>query len=113
MIRGELWFADLGIPFGSETGYRRPVIIIQTDLFNVSKIKTIEIVPLTTNLILGEAPGNVIISKKDSQLPKDSVAVVSQLTAIDKTRFIEKIGKINKNIMKEIETGIKLVLNIE
>ncbi|UTC62177.1 type II toxin-antitoxin system PemK/MazF family toxin [Treponema sp. OMZ 788] len=113
MMRGELWFADLGIPFGSETGYRRPVIIMQNDLFNVSKIRTIEVVPLTTNLILGEAPGNVIINKKNSKLPKDSVAVVSQLTAIDKTRFIEKIGKINKNLIKEIESGIRLVLDIE
>ena len=98
MIRGELWWADFGIPFRSEPGFRRPVLIIQNDDFNKSNIGTIVVMPLTTNLLLEEAPGNVLIEKEDSNLSRDSVAVVSQLYAIDKMRLIERISKINNEI---------------
>ncbi|HEY9054833.1 MAG TPA: type II toxin-antitoxin system PemK/MazF family toxin [Rectinemataceae bacterium] len=113
MTRGELWWADFGITFGSETGYRRPVLIMQNDAFNESKIRTVVIVPLTTNLALADAPGNVYIDKKASGLSKDSVAVVSQLSAIDKRRINDKVGKIEGGILNEIEEGIKLVLGID
>lgn len=93
MTRGELWWADFGLPFGSEPGFRRPVLIVQDDAFNKSTIHTIIILPLTTNLALAEAPGNVFIEKEETGLTKDSVLVVSQLSAIDKKRLIEFIGK--------------------
>ncbi len=77
MMRGELWWADFGIPFGSEPGYKRPVLIIQNDYFNNSKINTTIVIPLTTNMILADAPGNILITRNESNLKKDSVIVLS------------------------------------
>jgi mRNA interferase MazF len=113
MTRGEIWWADFGVPFGSETGFRRPVVIIQDDAFNRSKINTVIIIPLTTNLVLAEAPGNVLLEKEESRLTKDSVLVVSQLAAIDRKRLVEQSGKLDKQIIEEAEVGIKLVLGIK
>jgi len=113
MTRGEIWWADFGVPFGSEIGFRRPVVIIQDDAFNRSKINTVIIIPLTTNLVLAEAPGNVFIEKEESKLSKDSVLIVSQLSAIDRKRLIEQAGKLEKQIMEETEEGIKLVLGMK
>ncbi|VBB40081.1 mRNA interferase MazF6 [uncultured Spirochaetota bacterium] len=112
MIRGEIWWADFGMPFGSEPGFFRPVVILQADTFNRSKIGTVIILPLTTNLILSEAPGNVYLEKTETELPKDSVAVVSQITVIDKKRMREMVGTLKKERLKEIEEGIKLVLGL-
>lgn len=112
MIRGEVWWADLGIPFGSEPGFKRPVLIIQNDEFNRSSINTIVIVPFTTNLALAEAPGNVFLDSVDSGLSKDSVIVSSQITAIDRQRLTEKISKIEKRFFGEIEEGINIVLGM-
>ena len=113
MTRGELWWIDLGIPFGSETGYRRPVIIVQNDFFNRSQINTTIIVPLSTNLLLAEAPGNVLITKRESKLTKDSVIVLSQIKVVDRGRLIEKISKIDITIMRRIEDNIMFVLGIK
>ncbi len=110
MIRGEIWWADFGIPFGSETGFRRPVLVIQDDSFNKSKISTIIVIPLTTNLALENAPGNVLIEKEESGLSKDSILVVSQLSAIDKVRMIERISKIESYILREVEYGMHMIL---
>jgi mRNA interferase MazF len=112
MIRGDIWWADFGIPFGSEPGFRRPVLIIQIDAFNKSKLNTIIVIPLTTNLLLENAPGNVLIEKDESCLSKDSVIVVSQIYAIDKHRLIERVSTINRSILREVEYGLKMVLGI-
>jgi mRNA interferase MazF len=113
MIRGELWWADYGIPYGSEPGYRRPVMIIQNDFFNNSKINTTVVVPLTTNLLLADAPGNILINKNDSKLTKNSVIVISQIGVIDKERLIEKISKVNYKIMERIENNIMFLLGMK
>lgn len=113
MIRGELWWTDFGIPIGSEPGFKGPTLIIQDNSFNRSKIRTVIILPLTTNLNLIEAPGNVYVNKKDSQLSKDSVINVSQISVLDKSRLIKKIGKLNINILNEVEIGLRLVLGME
>jgi mRNA interferase MazF len=113
MIRGEIWWIDYGIPYGSEPGYRRPVIIIQNDLFNASKINTTIVIPVSTNLLLADVPGNIILKKEDSKLKKNSVILLSQIGVIDKERLIEKISKINKEIMREIENAILFVLGIK
>jgi len=112
MIRGELWWAEFGIPYGSEIGYSRPVLIVQDDSFNESRIKTVVILPLTTNLRLLEAPGNVLLKKRESKLQNDSVIIIAQLYAIDRNRFKERISKIPREIMEQVETGMKLVLGI-
>jgi len=113
MIRGEICWADFGIPFGSEPGFRRPVFIIQDDSFNKSKIGTVIVVPITSNMLLEDAPGNVRLEKEDSGLSKESVVVVSQMGVIDKTRIIERVGNVNKGIIQDIEEGIKLVLGLK
>jgi mRNA interferase MazF len=112
LIRGEIWWADFGIPFGSEPGYRRPVLIIQDDAFNESRIDTVVVLPLSTNLSLENAPGNVSLAKADSGLPKDSVIVVSQLYTIDKARLLEQVSKVRKSVVNKVEQGIKLVLGL-
>ncbi|GMO66308.1 MAG: type II toxin-antitoxin system PemK/MazF family toxin [Treponemataceae bacterium] len=113
LSRGEIWWAQFGISFGSEAGYRRPVLIVQDDSFNESRIRTVVVVPLTTNLRLAEAPGNVFLGKKESKLSDDSAIIVTQLYALDRDRFIEKIAKLNKETMEKVENGITLVLGIK
>jgi mRNA interferase MazF len=112
MTRGEIWWAEFGTPYGSEAGFTRPVLIVQDDSFNQSRIKTIVVLPMTTNLRLLDAPGNVFIRKKESKLTDDSVIIAAQLYAIDRGRFKEKISKAGKEIMEQVEAGIKLVLGI-
>ena len=112
MIRGEIWLAEFGIPYESEAGFTRPVLIVQDDSFNKSKIKTIVVLPLTTNLRLSDAPGNVFLRKKEAKLVDDSVIIVAQLYAIDRGRFTEKISKVSKETMEQVEIGMKLVLGI-
>ncbi|QOI43222.1 type II toxin-antitoxin system PemK/MazF family toxin [Leptospira interrogans serovar Canicola] len=113
MIRGKIWWVDLGIPFGSEPGFKRPVLIIQDDSFNQSNINTIVSIAITSNLNLSEAPGNVFISKKDSSLSKDSVINVSQIVTLDKERFLNKAGKLKSNKLGEVEIGLKLVTGLD
>ena len=113
MTRGELWWADFGVPFGSEPGYRRPVIIIQNDSFNRSNINTTIVIPLTTNMLLADAPGNIVFPKTESKLRKDSVITISQIEIIDRQRLIEKILKINMTVLEKIENNILFVLGIK
>ncbi|EIE03471.1 MULTISPECIES: type II toxin-antitoxin system PemK/MazF family toxin [Leptospira] len=112
MIRGEIWWVDLGIPFGSEPGFKRPVLIVQDDSFNESNINTVIVVSITSNLNLAEAPGNVILSKKDSNLSKDSVVNVSQLVTLDKERFLDKVGKLKAGKMADVEEGLRLIIGL-
>ena len=112
MTHGEIWWVDLGIPFGNEPGFNRPVLVIQADAINVSKIHTTIVIPLTTNLVLADAPGNVFVGKEESGLSKDSVLVVSQITVIDKTRLIKYEHSLSQKTFDEVENGIKLILDI-
>jgi mRNA interferase MazF len=110
--RGEVWWADLGEPDGSEPGYRRPLVIVQSDAFNRSRLHTVIAVVLATNLRLLEAPGNVLISAKISGLPKDSVANVSQLITLDRDFLLERAGRLRGQPLKDLETGLRLVLGL-
>ncbi len=110
MTRGEIWWADLGVPFGSEPGFRRPVLVVQADSFNQSRIGTVLCVPFTTNLTLADAPGNVQLDTAESDLRKESVVVVSQVTCLDRIRLVEKAGSIEPEILREVEAGVRLVL---
>lgn len=112
MTRGELWWVDYGIPFGSEPGYKRPVIILQNDFFNNSHINTTIVIPLSTNLLLADVPGNIFIGKKETKLSKDSVILLSQIGVIDKQRLVKKVTKINKDIIAKIENNIMFILGI-
>jgi len=108
--RGEVWWADLDEPAGSELGYRRPVLIVQADAFNRSRLQTTIAVVLTSNLRLIDAPGNVLVPKHISGLPKDSVANVSQLVTLDRDFLAERAGKVPPRLLAAIDAGLKLVL---
>jgi mRNA interferase MazF len=113
MTRGELWQADFGIPFGSEAGFRRPVLIVQDDAFNESRIRTIAVLPLTTHLRLLDAQGNVFVNTKESKLGEDSVIIVAQFYALDRRKFIERTSKLKRETMEKVENGMMLVLGIK
>jgi mRNA interferase MazF len=108
--RGEVWWAELPEPAASEPGYRRPVLIIQSDDFNRSRIRTVIAVVLTTNLRLAEAPGNVLLSAEDATLPRDSVANVSQIITVDRTSLTERVSKVSDRIMMSVEDGVRTAL---
>jgi mRNA interferase MazF len=110
--RGEIWWAQLASPAGSEPGYRHPVLIIQSDDFNKSLISTVVAVVITSNLRLAEAPGNVFLPRHASRLPKDSVINVSQVVTIDKPFLLHRISKIPPDIAGEVEEGVRLVLGL-
>lgn len=110
MRRGEIWWTELPEPAGSEPGYRRPVLIVQSDDFNRSRIRTVIAVVLTTNLRLAEAPGNVPGSQEDTELPKDSVAIVSQMITLDKTFLAERMSRVSDRIVMSVEEGMRTVL---
>jgi len=112
VVRSEIWWAALPIPRASEPGYKRPVLILQSDAFNKSNINTVICAIITSNIALADAPGNVMLSKKDSKLPKRSVINVSQIVTLDKSYLTECVNTISKNIMHKVENGIKLVLDI-
>ena len=112
MRRGEIWWAEMGTPSGSEPGYRRPVLIIQQDDFNKSRISTVIAVALTSNVYLAEAPGNVLLKTRWTKLPKDSVANVSQIITLNKSDLTEKISSLPALKMTEINEGLRLVLDI-
>jgi len=112
MTRGEIWRADFDISPESNTGLTRPVLIVQDNSFNESNIKTILVLPMTPNLYLLDAPGNVLIRSRESKLIDDSVILVSNLYAIDRIKLKQKISKVDKIIMRQVEAGMKLVLGI-
>src|SRR5258707_15292376 len=108
--RGQIWWANHGEPAGSEAGFRRPVLVMQNDAFNRSRLRTVLVVVLTSNLRLVEAPGNVLIPAKIAGLPKDSVANVSQVISLDRDFLSAPAGRIRGQVLKDIENGLRLVL---
>jgi len=110
MRRGEIWWASLRVPAGSGPGYRRPVLIVQSNDFNESRIRTVVVIAVTSNLRLAAAPGNVLCRKKHTGLSKDSVVNVSQILTIDKTFLTQRIGALPPVLFKEVEGGLRLVL---
>jgi mRNA interferase MazF len=110
--RGEIWWAALPEPAGSGPGYKRPILIIQADEFNKSKINTIIVAVITSNTRLAVAPGNVFLSPKKSKLPKESVINVSQIITIDKSFLSEKVHTLSDEIIAQVDEGLKLVLKL-
>jgi len=113
MNRGEIWWADLPVARRSEPGYRRPVIVVQSDSFNHSKIRTILVLTISSNLRLADAPGNVLLPADDSELPRDSVANVSQVVTLDKDYLQEYVGTLSSRFMNRINRGLRRVLDLE
>ena len=111
VARGEIWWADLAEPLGSEPGYRRPVIIVQGDPLNRSRIATAVVVPLTSNLQWADAPGNVLLPSDLTGLSKDSVANVSQILAVDKSVLTERVSKLPQGKLDLVYAGIDIILD--
>lgn len=112
MQRGYLWWASLPLPAGSEPGYRRPVLVVQADSFNRSRIQTVVVVAITSNVALGQAPGNVLLSKRATGLPKASVANVSRMLTLDRSMLARKIGSLPSEEMRKVDAGLRLVLQL-
>ncbi|MGH9888233.1 MAG: type II toxin-antitoxin system PemK/MazF family toxin [bacterium] len=110
--RGEVWWADLEEPRGSAPGFRRPLVVIQSDAFNESRIQTVIAVVVTSNLRLVDAPGNVFLPAKASGLPKDSVANVSQIVTVDREVLSERAASLDAGTMTAISRGLRLVLQV-
>ena len=109
--QGEIWWADLPASGGSGPGFRRPVVIVQGDPFNQSRIATVVCVPLTSNLQWADAPGNIPLPARITGLPKDSVANVSQLVTLDRDLLLERVSKLSRTKLGLILAGIDIVLD--
>ena len=107
---GEIWWADLPSPTGSGPGFRRPVIVVQGDALNRSRISTTVCVPLTSNLKWGLAPGNLRLTARLTDFLKDSVANVSQIVAVDKDLLTDRVGKLPRHKLELVLSGIDVVL---
>jgi len=110
--RGEIWWAELREPRGSEPGFRRPVLVVQADSFNTSRIRTVVVAALTSNMRLADAPGNVRLTRRQSKLPRESVVNVSQLLTLDRDHLVERAGKLPAASLASVESGLRLVLSL-
>lgn len=108
--QGEIYWVDLAEPSGSAPGYRHPHLVIQNNVFNQSRINTVVVCVITSNLKRAAAPGNVLLDEGEGNLPKQSVVNVSQIFTVDKRDLQEKIGILSRKRVHEILDGIKLVL---
>jgi len=110
VAQGDVCWASLPDPIGSGPGYRRPVIVVQGDAFNASRLATVVVIPLTSNLRWASAPGNVSLAARRTGLPKDSVANVSQIVAVDRSVLAEHVGRVPKGDLSLILAGIDVLL---
>lgn len=110
--RGDVWWANLPDAVVSGPGYRRPVLVVQGDAFNRSRLATAIVVVLTSNLHLVEAPGNVFLPARASSLPRDSVANVSQVLTIDRGLLTERVGHLPTSLLRQVDDGLRTVLEL-
>ncbi len=110
--RGEIWWANLPPPEGSEPGYRRPVVIVQSDRFNASGLRTFLGVALTGNLDLADMPGNVLLRRRATGLPYDSVANVTQVVTSDREILSEYVGDLPGSLVRRLDDGLRLVFDL-
>ncbi|MGK7947382.1 MAG: type II toxin-antitoxin system PemK/MazF family toxin [Xenococcaceae cyanobacterium] len=108
--QGDIYWIDLGEPLGAQSAYRHPHVVIQNNVFNRSRIATVVVCALTSNLKRANAPGNILLEKNEANLPKQSVINVSQIFTVSKEQLQQKIGTLSKARMEQILAGIKLVI---
>ena len=112
VARREVWWADLDVPRGSEPGFRHPILIVQADAFNRSRLRTILGVILTSNMRLLDAPGNTLLSAASTGLPKDSVANVTQIVTLDESYLSARVGQVSRKLMAHVDSGLRRVLDL-
>ena len=110
--RGEIWWADLAEPRGSEPGYRHPVLVLQRDEVNASQINTVVVCLLTSNVALARAPGNTLLRRRRTGLRHDSVANASQIATLNKSDLEELVGAVPPELMDEVDEGLRWFLNL-
>ena len=110
MSRGEIWWATLSSPRGSGPGFRRPVLVVQANAFNESRIQTVIAAIISSNVDLAAAPGNVLLAKRDSRLPRESVVNVSQLVTLNKSFLTERVGRLSGRQLSAVDEGLRLAL---
>jgi mRNA interferase MazF len=110
--RGEIWWVDLGEPKGSAPGFRRPVVIVQDDLLTESRLATVMVAPITSNLKRGWAAGNVTLDRKASGLSQPSVVLACQVMTVDKSLLDERVGSLSKRRLNDLDEGLTLVLGL-
>lgn len=108
--QGEIYWIELGDPDGAEPGYRHPHIVLQNNVFNLSRINTVVVCALTSNLRRAVVPGNVLLNKGEAGLKKDSVVNISQVVTVNKTDLIERIGVLSAARIKQIVAGLQLLI---
>lgn len=108
--QGEIWWAELDVPTGAGLGYRRPVVVVQGNSLNRSRLATVVCVPMTSNLTWANAPGNVLIVAAESGLPKDSVVNPSQIVSLDRRALTEQAGKLSAKKLQLVLAGVDIVL---
>jgi len=108
--QGDIFLVDLDDPRGAEPGFRHPHVVIQNNLFNRSRIRTVVVCPLTSSLKRAAAPGNVLLERQEANLPKQSVVNVSQIFTVDRTQLSEYVGTLSSQRVREILNGIGLVI---
>lgn len=112
MERGEIWWADIPDSEGSAPAFRRPVVVVQADAFNRSRIQTVIVAIVTGNLERAAAPGNVVMTARQSGLPKDSVINVSQLFTLDRRSLLERAGSVPARVAQQLDAGLRMVLGL-
>ncbi|MGB7739564.1 MAG: type II toxin-antitoxin system PemK/MazF family toxin [Steroidobacteraceae bacterium] len=112
MKRGEIWWASLPAPTGPGPGFRRPVLVLQSDPFNQSRIATVVVAAITSNLALADAPGNVRLGRNDSGLSKASVVNVSQIVTLDRSVLTQRIRAVPGTTLRNVDEGLRLVLGL-
>jgi len=110
--RGEVWWVDFGEPKGSMPGYRHPAMIVQRDEVSASRIDTVVVCVLTSNVALAKAPGNVLLPRKATGLPRDSVANASQLATINKSDLGTLVGRLPPRVLREVDEGLRWFLGL-
>ena len=113
MKRGELWWASLPAPTGSSPSFRRPVLVVQSKAFNDSRIATVIVAVVTSNLALAAAPGNIRLAKSETGLPKASVVNVSQLITLDRSLLTSMVRSLSGKVMSQVDEGLRLVLALQ
>lgn len=112
MEHGEIWWASLSIPEGPEPGYRSPVVIVQANSFNRSRIQTVVSAAITSSIRLPDAPGNVLLTRREGRLSRESVVSVSQVLTLDRSFLTERVGRVSAASMGAVDEGLRLVLSL-
>jgi mRNA interferase MazF len=113
MRRGEIWWTDLAEPRGSEPGFRHPVLVLQRDAVSASHIDTVVVCVLTSNTVLARAPGNTLLPRTATGLPRDSVANASQLYTVNKSDLDERAGAVPTGLMQRVDAGLRWFLGLD